>query len=1137
MLFKALCNSPVLYRLFTNQNMRIMKLMAVLLFTACMQVSAAGFSQTVSLQEKGASPERIFQQIKKQTGYTFWYKLELLEGARNVDVSLRNAPLVQALDIVTKDQPFTYEIIGKTVVIKKRTLHIMQEVVPPPPVFDIDGRIVDSRGVPLEGISIQVKGSQRGASTNKAGHFIIQGLEQPATITVSGIGYLGLRFRVSQTTEGKTVVALLSANRQAATDAATDTTAITAVSSVTMTASGILITLVQKDDDLGAVTINAGYYKTNRRTITGSISRVDARTIQMQPVSNPLQALQGRMPGVYISQVTGMPGSNFQVRIRGINSIRNGNDPLYVIDGVQFGSQTLSDVNASGAAYRQQGISPLNSINPDDIESIEVLKDADATAIYGSRGANGVVLITTKKGKAGSAKVDVNMQTGLSQVAHKVALLNTEQYLAMRHEALANDGEAQPPSWEYDVNGTWDTTRYTDWQDVLLGGSAVTTRLNASVSGGNQETQFYLSGGYEKQNTVFPGSNDAQRYSTHFSVNHTSANRKFNARLNTSYVINNTNIIAGDFSGIALQLPPTAPALYTPDGKLNWVTGFSNPVADLEVRFLAQTYNLVTNAELGYELVKGLRIKAFVGINDVRNEDRRKEPSSKFNPILNYTPAVSTLTIGQGNLRSWIAEPQVNWDIHIGKGKLSMLAGATFKKDNRMNEREIFTGFASNELLDNPRAASNIRIDSYNVIEYRYSAVYGRLNYNWDEKYIVNIIGRRDGSSRFGPGKSFANFGAAGIAWVFSREAFMQDWLPFLSFGKLRGSYGTAGNDEIGDYRYLNTYAPGYAYAGMSTLMPSRLFNPLYGWETNKKIEGAMELGFLNDRIQFTAGYFSNRSYNQLIDYPLGATSGFTSINANSAATVRNTGVELELTSFNIRNGSLEWRTNLNLTFLRNKLVAFPGLESSSYANTYEIGQPLNIQKRYHFLGLDPQTGIYRFEDMNKDGQVTNADTRQPVSYMQDFFGGIGNSLSYKGLEVNVFFQFVKQNNAAYTTWATPGRADYNQPASVMQNRWRKPGDQTSGQLFTRYNAAATEAWERYRFSDALVTDASFIRLKNVDISYRLPERWLGGVRSRIYLQGQNLATITNYVGMDPETGYGGLPPLRTFMAGIQLTF
>ncbi|HKG08335.1 MAG TPA: hypothetical protein VKB19_17850, partial [Pedobacter sp.] len=349
------------------------------------------------------------------------------------------------------------------------------------------------------------------------------------------------------------------------------------------------------------------------------------------------------------------------------------------------------------------------------------------------------------------------------------------------------------------------------------------------------------------------------------------------------------------------------------------------------------------------------------------------------------------------------------------------------------------------------------------------------------------------------------------------------------------------GNDQIGDYAYLDTYRSAYQYQGIGTLGPDRLYNPKYGWEVNKKLEGAVELGFLNDRILLTTAWYRNSSSNQLINYQLAGTTGYASVLQNSPATVQNTGLEMELTTTNISRRALTWSTSVNFTVPKNKLLSFPNIESSSYANTYIVGKPLNITKVYRYLGVNSSTGLYEVEDVNGDGQYTPEDKVSYYIQGENFYGGINNSFTFKGIQADILFQFVSQKGQLSYLEYGGGELSFNngignRPASASQGRWEKSGDNAIKQYFSRADDAAA-ALNRFITSDALTGDSYYIRLKNVSLSYQLPNRLLKGIKGRFYLQGQNLLTFTDYKGLDPESGISSLPPLTTVVAGIQLTF
>ena len=466
------------------------------------------------------------------------------------------------------------------------------------------------------------------------------------------------------------------------------------------------------------------------------------------------------------------------------------------------------------------------------------------------------------------------------------------------------------------------------------------------------------------------------------------------------------------------------------------------------------------------------------------------------------------------------------------------MAGATFQQQKTAQLVQEADGFTSNSLIYDLASATYLYVFTNQQTQYKYQAFFGRLNFNWKDRYIVNFTGRRDGSSRFGPGNQFANFGAIGAAWLFSKEPLLEN--KILSLGKLRASYGTTGNDQIGDYNFLDTYSSaGNNYQGTVGLQPNRLYNPNFGWETNKKMEIALELGFIQDRIFLTTAYYRNRSSNQLVGVPLPGTTGFNSILANLNATVENTGIELTIRTVNINKQNFKWTTNINLTVPKNNLIAFPQLENSTYVNQYVIGKSINIQKVYNYIGLNTQTGIYQFEDVNKDGKISSPDDRQTVKdFSPKYYGGLQNQFNLKRWQLDFLFQYVKQENwNSISMLGLPGGMS-NKTEEVL-NRWQNPGDTGPYQMYSSgTNSLVTAANNLYTNSNAAITDASYLRLKNISISYNLPENSLKNLKCRISLQGQNILTFTSYKGADPEFIVSGfLPPLKIYALGLQLIF
>lgn len=970
------------------------------------------------------------------------------------------------------------------------------------PLNEISGTITDVEG-PLSSVNVLVKNTSRGSISDLDGRYSIKATVND-TLLFTYLGYKPQEVAVGD----KYIINLLMA---------ADATA------------------------LDQVVINAGYYKVSDREKTGSISKVTSKEIEKQPINNPLAALQGRMAGVSVTQNSGAPGSSFNIEIRGVNSLRaSGSAPLYIIDGVPYNSQSLGDYNISIGILADSS-SPLNSINPADIESIEILKDADATAIYGSRGANGVVLITTKKGKEGKTRLSIRSYAGIGNITPPMKMMNTEQYLSMRHEAFTNDGITEYPEYAYDVNGTWNENRYTNWREELIGGTAYFKNLQATISGGSASTQYLLSGTYRKETTVFPGDDQNNKIAVQTNLTHHSENDRFNLNLSVNYSNDKSTVRANDLTARAYILAPNAPALFDEEGNLNWENGtFDNPLANSLSQYSNLSTNLIANSVLSYKVFSELIFKVNLGYTDMSLEENRTLPSTMYNPNYGVTSANSILQLNEGARSSWIIEPQINWSKKWSDHELNLLIGTTFQSEKNTRLSHFGMGFSSNNLIHSLGAASTVQITADEISKYRYQAFFGRINYSFNDKYIINLTGRRDGSSRFGPNNRFANFGAIGAAWIFSEENFISQSLPWLSLGKIRGSYGITGNDQIGDYQFLDSYSiSGNTYNGVSGIRPTRLLNPNFGWEINRKLEFAVELGLLNDRISLTSAYYRNRSSNQLVGIPLPATTGFPMIQANLDAAIENTGVETELRIVNFKTKNFSWITTFNITIPKNKLLKFEGLEGSSYENTYVVGESVNIVKLYNYVGIDPNTGTYQFEDYNNDGQITYPADRKFISDLsQKWFGGFGNRINYKNWELDFLFQFVKQKGRNYIYSMGFAGDMLNMPTYAL-NHWPDNGANSQTQIYTSgTNNEAVDAYYNYIDSNAAISDASFIRLKKISLSYKIPANWSNTFSGSVYLQGQNLLTFTKYKGTDPENqSIFFLPPLRQYTLGVQFNF
>ena len=1038
----------------------------------------------VNIESRYRSLDEVFKSIEDQTDYRFVYTKNIVTNTKGLITEKGKRKVYDVLFEISQKRRLKFTQLNNSISVEKnhprkgRNRGLVDIVAS----INISGKVTnqdDGEGLP--GANVMVKGTTIGTVTDVDGNYTLTVPDQNVVLIFSSVGFIQ-----EEVTVGNRTVINLS-----------------------------LVPDIQALEEIVVI----GYGTKKRSDLTGSLVSVGNEDFDKQPLTRVDQALQGRAAGVSVTQTSGEPGAGFKIRIRGANSISGSNEPLYVVDGLVVGD--------------------ILSLNVNDIKSLEILKDASATAIYGSRGANGVALITTKGGKAGKTSIDINVSQGAGKVTRMMDLLNTQQYLEMRNEAFNNDGATPNPNSPNDLDVLEWGDRYTDWQDELIGGTAHMTNAEVSMSGGDASTRFSVGIGFKRETTPLRGDFAYQKGSGRFALNHSTLDRKFNIALTTSYTADENDLANSDPTSLAITLAPNAPSLLNEDGSLNFENPLGQPLGRLKTQYIVRTRNLITSANLSYKPVSFLNIKTRLGFNRLSFDETRTTPIAAFNPASGVTSGSSDFT--DGGTSSWIIEPQIEYRKELAQGKLSILVGTTLQET--IGERQTIraTGFQDDSSLENIEAAGSIDNLEYNYNQYRYNAIFGRINYNWNEKYIINLTGRRDGSSRFGPDKQFGNFGAVGIAWIFSNEGFVKNSLSFISFGKLRGSYGLTGNDQILDYEYLNSYEyTGDAYLGVPGIQPARIANPEYGWETNKKFEAALELGLYDDRVFITASYYRNRSSNQLVGFDLPGTTGFLSVRDNLPAVVENTGWELELSTTNIEKNNFGWTTSINFTAPKNKLVAYPNIENSPFATRFRVGSSLFVRGAFD-ASVDPQTGIYTYRDVNDDGFAPSFsdDLLFDHEIGTEFFGGFQNTFRYKDFELDILFQFVKQTARSYIFDFSPQGWHGNQPTAVL-DRWQQPGDVTDVQMFTQGFTDAVFAWFDVGDSDLNFVDASFVRLENVSLSWNLPDELndkLKLERSRIYLQGQNLLTFTDYVGLDPESFGTSVPPLRMVTGGIQVTF
>lgn len=1140
---------PFIHRRVYTKIWMIMRLTAILIIISTLAVSAKSYSQKVTLSLKDEPLENAFAAIRQQTGYSFLWNEQTLQNIPAINVYIQQESVEDAIKECLKGLPLAYQIHGKVVYIKPAVSDTTTPVIAyavAVPVRVLRGRVTDSLGNPLEGASLFVNGSMHATYyTNTEGEFNIAGINTGDILTISFIGYISSKVKIEERTNYLFIPLKVSQN------------------------------VLDK-------TIVEAYGTTSRRFSVGSIYTVDASTIDKQPVTNPILALEGQVPGLSVIAKNGVPGSTTLVQIRGQNtlatdrlSMKPYDQPYFIVDGVPFasGNANVSQLanlamgqSFSGGLDQATGIGAFNGINPHDIESITILKDADATAIYGTKGANGVVLITTKKGKAGKTSFDLNVNSQFNEVARPIQFLNTQQYLQLRKEAFAADG-VTPNDNPNDYSGAYapdltiyDQNKYTNWQKIIQGNSTNNTDVHATVSGGSANSTFLVSGGYTRSNYNYPGDFSDQRYSLHSAITSTSLNRRFNLTFISDFSYDQ-NSSAGFGGSSDVTLPPNAPDQIDGDGNLIWsykgVPIYSNFYAGLKQPSTLNTYNFNASLNLNYEIIKGLTIGGNVGYNRNSGTEHSINPSSAQAPSIYSAPNISAAFANTAN-QAVNVEPQINYKKFIGKGVFTALLGGTYEKNTDYSYQTQAYGYANDAFLGSINGASSTSPFDVQDLK-KYVATFGRLKYVYDQEYILEFGGRRDGSSNFGPGKQFGNFGSVGAGWIFSEEKLFKHTLPFISYGKLSGSYGTTGSDASKAYQYQALYGPfpygnTTAFQGIKQTIPQLLYNPDFHWATKKSLNLAIDLGFFDNRLLLNATYYRDRQDDELVSYPLATQAGFASVFENQNATIQNKGWEFIITSTNIKSKDFNWTTSLNLTFNRNKLLAFPNLASSSYATQYVIGQPTTVVYGYRYKGVNPTTGM--FEYYAADGSVTSNPNYKPVAQGGDevvignreikYMGGFGNTWTYKHLSLYVFCQFSSsmEPNAISSLYSNPPGYEANLPTYVLGKYWTGPGDThaTLQRLVSSYNSQYTEGLYDFSQSTGAYTNDTYLRVKTVAISYALPDAWMKKINiksANIFCNAQNLLTFTNYKFGDPEQpgNFLSFPLQRIIALGLNLKF
>lgn len=900
-----------------------------------------------------------------------------------------------------------------------------------------------------------------------------------------------------------------------------------------------------------------GYSSIARKDITGAVSTVQFDKLKEISLNGMDQALQGQAPGVQVTQSSGTPGGGVVVHIRGVTSLSAVTRPLYIVDGIPISVGAVSSRDFGG-----QDDNALALINPNDIESSTVLSDAAAKALYGARASNGVIVITTKRGKSGATKISFDVQRGIIDPVRKLKMMNATQLLTLQREAVTNAG--QNPDALGLIPGVTDAVN-TDWQDAVLR-RAIMQQYQLSARGGNDNTKFYFSGGYREEQGI-QLNNSFQRLNFTSNIDQKLTERlTMSINLTLSRTLNKRvkgdNFLDGVYSGAIKSLPFNTP--YDENGVLvgpasPLYAGFPNfnPVAQaLLPRFNTITVKGLGNINLKYKIQPDLELKVQGSLDYTDITEDQYESSQTA--IGGYLPSVggqgygifTANTIGTVN---GFATLTYNKDI-AEKHKLSGVVGTELYRTSQINgslqgrlfPSDDFTYITSAGIVD---AGSSFKSAAHSILSF-----FGEARYDYAGRVLVTGSLRADGSSNFGQNHRFGYFPALSAAWRISEEKFFHS--NSVSSLKLRGSIGLTGNERIPQFSYLATWnsAP---YSGSNGVSPNSTDNPNVRWETTREINFGVDAGFLNDRFQATINVYKNHTYNLLLFRPYPYTTGFAGVQDN-IGTLENKGIEFSAQTVNLE-GPIRWTTTFNISKNLNKVLSlsdttpvYRGYTANGVdgTNIVKVGQPIGSFWGLNYLGVDPATGRAMYQDRNHDQVINNSDAMIIGNSQPKFYGGITNRLQYKGFDMSIFFSFSVGNKVLNFTKASTvnmgGDIQTNQSVDALR-RWEKPGDVTD---IPKY--ALNDPDQNNLHTNRLLEDASVLRLKNLNIGYNLPPKILQRLmleQLRVYVSATNLWTLTKYSGSDPEVStldgsdsaagidFFTLPQVRTISVGFTAVF
>jgi TonB-dependent starch-binding outer membrane protein SusC len=1077
--------------------LQIMKLTFLIAFLTVIQVFGSVYSQNtrLSLSVEDKSMREVFKLIEQESNFRFFYNDEFKELNKRVNLDVSDSKIDDILVSMLDQSEVTYRILDNNVIV------ITPLAEPVPQAGSVKGKVVDAAtNEPIVGANIVIEGTVTGTISGTDGGFAINVPNGSAVLVVSFIGMTTQRIPVA----GQQFVN---------------------------------VALVSDVARLEEVVVT-GYGTQKKKDVTGAIAVISAKELDARPAMQFGNALEGKAAGIQVIRPSGQPQAGFSIKIRGTSSITSGSDPLYIVDGVQ--------------TYN------VNEINPNDIESFTVLKDASSAAIYGSSGANGVVLITTKRGR--NQKTQVNFSTSMmtSQAWKKLKVLNSSQF-----KDLALELGLPSIDWNY-YNAN------TNWQDLGFR-TAITQNYQLAVQGGNDKTDFYLSGSVVNQEGIVIN-NSVKRATFKINLDHKVSDF---FKIGTSIAYDRWTDISvpeNDRNGILTRMLDYVPIVGVWDKNspnqyaVNpFIPDLENPVSTAyqpdqlydHDRFHGNTYGELS-------ILKNLKFKSLLGF-----EHSNGIYTSFQNPTqTSYGRSMDGLASeSHDNFNYWVSENTLNYNQKFGDHDLAVLGGFIASRESERGLSIGSHGFGGSTAITTVTAGTVQNVPQVSIYEKSHAAFIGRLTYGYKDKYLLTSNFRADGSGQFSSANRWGYFPSFSAGWRISKESFFEN-ITFINDLKLRAGWGIVGNDRADPYAWYGLVNPAAYITGgqvVNAYVPGTLENTALKWEKTAQYNIGLDVALLESRIAFSTDYYKKKTTDLLLYVPVPASVGIPgNVALQNAGSIENSGFEFQISSRNIVKGDFTWNTDFNINFNTNKVLDVVGTVIHSGAinpagTTYNLsiveeGKPLGEFYGYIANGVDPQTGMLIYKDLNNDGEITDADKTVIGSANPDFSYGLTNSFAYKNFTLDLFLQGVQGNDIFDATkmLTESMRLGMNQSSTVL-DRWKTPGDITSMPRAVKDDVTNSQPSTRF------IENGSYLRVKSLTLAYNLPKALLERMKIgklQIYATGENLLTFTKYTGFDPEVSafsasgqdntsrntafgvdYGTYPQSRDFIIGINVTF